>query len=86
MEEKGEAFFAPSGQVLTARVQHERPAAPSDLLTLDQVAEKLGCKGRAVERMIEGRKIPVIRINRRVLRFRWREVEAALAKLTVKAL
>ena len=60
--------------------------AATDLLTIDQVAAKLGLKRRAVETMIAGRKIPVIRINRRVLRFRWRDVEAALAKLTVKAL
>jgi excisionase family DNA binding protein len=61
-------------------------SADSDLLDIDQFAAKLGVKRRAVERMIQGRKIPVIRINRRVLRFRWRDVEAALAKLTVKAL
>jgi excisionase family DNA binding protein len=61
-------------------------SADSDLLDIDQLAARLGVKRRDVERMIQGRKIPVIRINRRVLRFRWRDVEAALAKLTVKAL
>ena len=60
--------------------------AETDLLTIDELAAKLRTKRRAVERMIAARKIPVIRINRRVLRFRWRDVEAALAKLTVKAL
>lgn len=60
--------------------------ADDDLLNIDELAAKLGTKRRAVERMIAARKIPVIRINRRVLRFRWRDVEAALAKLTVKAL
>ena len=58
----------------------------TDLLTIDQLAAKLGLKRSAVEGMIESRKIPVIRINRRVLRFRWPAVEAALAKLTVKEL
>ena len=62
----------------------ETPA--DDLLNIDGLAAKLGTKRRAVERMIAARKIPVIRINRRVLRFRWRDIEAALAKLTVKAL
>ena len=60
--------------------------AETELLTIDELAAKLRTKRRAVERMIAARKIPVIRINRRVLRFRWRDVEAALAKLTVKAL
>ena len=60
--------------------------AETDLLTIDELAAKLRTKRRAVERMIAARKIPVIRINRRVLRFRWRDVEAALAKLTVKEL
>ena len=60
--------------------------ADNDLLTIDQLAEKLGLKRRAVDTLIAGRKIPVIRINRRVLRFRWRDVEAALAKFTVKSL
>lgn len=55
-------------------------------LTIDALAERLGVKRRAVERMIQARKIPVVRINRRVLRFRWRDVEAALGKLTVKAI
>ena len=63
---------------------HETTA--TDLLTIDQVAAKLGLKRSAVETMIAARKIPVIRINRRVLRFRWPAVEAALAKLTVKEL
>ena len=60
--------------------------AETELLTIDELAAKLRTKRRAVERMIAARKIPVIRINRRVLRFRWRDVEAALGKLTVKAL
>ena len=57
-----------------------------DLLTIDDVATRLRLKRSAVESLIKRRAIPVLRINKRVLRFRWREVEAALAKLTVKAL
>ena len=63
---------------------HETTA--TDLLTIDQVAAKLGLKRSAVETLIARRAIPVIRINRRVLRFCWPAVEAALAKLTVKEL
>jgi excisionase family DNA binding protein len=61
-------------------------APDSDLLTVDQVAGKIGVKRRAVQRLVEARKIPVIRLNRRIVRFRWSAVEAALLKLTVKAL
>ena len=60
--------------------------ADPDLLTMDEVAARLRMKRTAVESLIKRRAIPVIRINARVLRFRWREVEAALAKLTVKAI
>ena len=60
--------------------------ADPDLLTMDEVAVRLRMKRTAVESLIKRRAIPVIRINARVLRFRWREVEAALAKLTVKAI
>ena len=62
----------------------ETPA--HDLLTLDEVAEKLRMKRRAVETLIAARKIPVIKINQRVHRFRWRDVETALGKPTEKAL
>lgn len=58
----------------------------SDLLTIAQIGAKLGIKRRAVERLVQARKLPVIRLNRRVLRFRWREVETALTRLTVKSL
>jgi excisionase family DNA binding protein len=54
-----------------------------ELLTYPQVAEKLKLKRAAVERLVAARKIPVIRLNSRCLRFRWSDVEAALKKLTV---
>jgi excisionase family DNA binding protein len=57
-----------------------------ELLTIDALAAKLGVKRRSVERLVETRKIPVIRLNRRVLRFRWSAVDAALSKLTVRAI
>ena len=57
-----------------------------DLLKIEEVATRLRMKRSAVETLIKRRAIPVIRINARVLRFRWREVEAALAKLTVRAI
>jgi excisionase family DNA binding protein len=60
--------------------------ANEPLLKIDELAVRLRTKRRAVERMVQARKIPVVRINRRVLRFRWSEVEKALAKLTIKEL
>lgn len=57
---------------------------PGDLLMIEQVCKRLNLKRRAVERLIARRAIPVIKLNRRVLRFRWSEVERALAKLTVR--
>jgi excisionase family DNA binding protein len=73
---------------MAAKKKNAPPAAPAPdaLLTIDELATQLRVKRRAVERLIARRAIPVIRINARVLRFRWREVETALAKLTVRAI
>ena len=60
--------------------------AETDLLTVDQIAAKLGASRATVDRMTKRRLIPAIRISRKFIRYRWRDVEAALAKVTVKAL
>jgi excisionase family DNA binding protein len=60
--------------------------ADPDLLTIDELAKRLRLKRRAIQTLVSRRAIPVIRINGRVMRFRWREVEAALGKLTIKSL
>ena len=69
-------------------MNNETPAAPAasgedDLLNIKELAQRLGLKRSAVETMVAKRKIPIIRINRRVLRFRWRDVNAALDRMTV---
>lgn len=79
----------------TAQPLPPRPLTPAigmaneitdpDLLTVEGVAERLGISVQAVRRLTKARKIPVMKINARCHRYRWREVEAALAKLTVKA-
>jgi len=56
------------------------------LLTYEQLAPHLGLKRSAIESLVSRRAIPVIRINKRVVRFRLRDVEKALEKLTVRAL
>lgn len=68
------------------KVKPPIPPAPDALLTITEVATQLRLKKSAVERLVKRRAIPVIRINRRVFRFRWREVESALAKLTVRSI
>jgi excisionase family DNA binding protein len=54
-----------------------------DLLTIDQLAVRLSLKRRGVECLMKRRAIPFIRLSRRCIRFRWREVEAALTGLTI---
>ena len=39
---------------------------------------------RAVDELVRRRKIPVVRLGHRTVRFSWPEVRAALDKLTVK--
>jgi len=54
------------------------------LLTKDQLAERLGLKRRGVECLIAARKIPVLRISGRCVRFSWPKVRAALDRLEIK--
>ena len=54
------------------------------LLNYEEIAARLGVTRRNVETLVQSRAIPVIKLTRRTHRFRWSEVEAALAKLTVK--
>jgi excisionase family DNA binding protein len=56
------------------------------LLTKDQLAERLGLKRRGVECLIAARKIPVIKISGRCVRFSWPRVQAALNKFEVAAI
>jgi hypothetical protein len=55
------------------------------LLTKDEVAERLGLT-RRVECLAAARKIPVMRISRRVVRFDWPKVQAALSRFEVEAI
>jgi excisionase family DNA binding protein len=55
------------------------------LLTKDQLAERLGLKRRGVECLVASRKIPVIKVSGRCVRFSWSKVLTALNKLEVKA-
>jgi hypothetical protein len=57
------------------------------LLDKRQLRERLNLKSlRSVDEMIRDRKIPVIRLGYRTLRFSWPAVEAALEKLTRKSI
>jgi len=56
----------------------------SELLTYPELASRLKLKRRAVEGLVAKRRIPAIRLNARCVRFRWRDVEKALEKLTIR--
>ena len=53
------------------------------LLTKDQLAERLQLKRRGVECLVAQKKIPVIKISGRCVRFSWAKVQAALNKFEV---
>jgi excisionase family DNA binding protein len=72
-----------------------RPAAPSELklppaftpelLTKEELRQRLNVPHvRIIEEMARKRKIPVVKLGYRTLRFNWAKVQAALEKLTVK--
>jgi len=54
------------------------------LLTKDELAERLRLTRRGVECLVARKLIPIIRISHRCVRFSWDAVKAALAKLEVK--
>jgi hypothetical protein len=60
-------------------------SADPALLTKKQLAEKMAMTPRGIDCLVRSRRIPVIRISRRCLRFDWNAVQAALAKLVQKA-
>jgi len=54
------------------------------LLTKAGLAEKLGVKVRGVECFVASGKIPVIRLSRKCVRFRWPDVERAIRRFEIK--
>ena len=65
----------------------KKPANQSEsaLLTKAQLALKLQLSVRGVECLSASRKIPVLRISRRCVRYDWEKVRAALQKFEVEA-
>ena len=59
---------------------------PEQLIDKKQLAERLGIKVRGVESLVRARRIPVLRITNKIVRFSWPSVEAALASYEVKAI
>ena len=55
------------------------------LLNKKEIADHLRLSPSSIQKLVSKRLIPSIRISRTTLRFRLRDVEAALIKLTVKS-
>jgi hypothetical protein len=61
--------------------------AEEELLNKEQLRHRLNLPSvRGVDEMVKRRKIPVIRIGHRTVRFRWPDVVVALERLTLKAI
>jgi hypothetical protein len=59
--------------------------APEHLLTKEQLRERLNVPHvRIIEEMTRKRRIPVVKLGYRTLRYSWPKVQAALEKLTVR--
>ena len=54
------------------------------LLKKDELASELNISPRSVDNLIQSRKIPVIRITRRIVRFDLEKVRRALDKYEVR--
>lgn len=61
--------------------QPQPPAEPPDLLTLEDLAERLQLSVTTVRRMIAAREIPAFKLGARVWRVRRVDYEAYLAHL-----
>jgi excisionase family DNA binding protein len=64
--------------------KHEQPPDGEELLTKDELAERLKLTRRGVECLVSRRVLPTLRISRRCVRFSWAAVKAALSKFEVK--
>lgn len=54
------------------------------LLTKQELAKKLNVSSiRVIEEMMRSRKIPFLKLSYRTVRFDWRKVQSALARLEV---
>jgi len=53
------------------------------LITIDEVAKRMGVSVRHVHALKAKKRIPYIKVSSKCLRFRWSRVEEALARLTV---
>jgi hypothetical protein len=61
-------------------------AKANEWLTKEQLRQRLNLASvRCVDEMVKRKKIPVSRLGHRTVRFCWPDVEAALEKLTVRA-
>jgi predicted DNA-binding transcriptional regulator AlpA len=83
-----ERFPAPAKPARTVPCQCSRAGMAKEtepLIDIKEVALRLGLKVRGVRSMITRRVIPVLRLSKTCLRFRWSEVEAAINRYRVEA-
>lgn len=64
--------------IVAAHIGHNMPYMAEQLLDKKQLAERLNLKVRGVESLVRARRIPVLRITNKIVRFSWPRVEAAL--------
>jgi excisionase family DNA binding protein len=58
---------------------------PQKLMNIEQLADRLSLSVAGVRKMIKRRVIPVIKLGYKCMRFRWADVDAALSRVTVRA-
>ena len=58
------------------------PQQPDELLTRQQVADRLKLKVRGVDGLVKRELLTCIRLGRKCMRFRWSDVQADMARVT----
>ena len=70
----------------TTRISRDsREETVTHLLDKEELREKLNLPSiRGVDELVRRRKIPVIRLGHRTVRFDWRHVQSAIERFTIK--
>jgi hypothetical protein len=77
--------LSPRTKLQDGESRHQNVLADESLLDKEKLRRRLGLKSvRGVDELIRRRKIPVIRLGHRTVRFSWPAVQAAISRFTIK--
>jgi len=73
-------------KIITALIQADENLLSSPVMTSNEIESQYKITKRVLAPLVEAHKIPVIRINKRVLRFHRADIEQFIASKTIEAI